>query len=69
MMSDGRLRNETGSTIRSNLDAVLKQGMLRIFQHGLARFGTPLFRQRKLAVLNNFIIDISSKIILKSRKI
>ena len=25
------------------LDAVLKQGVLRIFQHGLVRIGTPLF--------------------------
>ena len=29
--------------IRPNLEAVLKQGMLRIFQHGLIRLGTPLF--------------------------
>ena len=29
--------------LRSILDAVLKQGVLRLFQHGLVRLGTPLF--------------------------
>ena len=29
--------------IRPFLDAMLKQGVLRIFQHGLVRLGTPLF--------------------------
>ena len=29
---------------RPILDAVLKQGALRLFQHGLIQFGTSLFR-------------------------
>ena len=29
--------------LRPILDAVLKQGVLRLFQHGLVRLGTPLF--------------------------
>ena len=29
--------------LRPILDAVLRQGVLRLFQHGLVRLGTPLF--------------------------
>ena len=34
---------ETKKRLRPILDAVLKQGVLRLFQYGLVRFGTPLF--------------------------
>ena len=31
------------NSVRPILDAVLKQGVLSLFQHGLVRFDTPLF--------------------------
>ena len=31
------------NSVRPTLDAVLKQGVLSLFQHGLVRFDTPLF--------------------------
>ena len=31
------------NSVRPILDAVLKQGVLNLFQHGLVRFDTPLF--------------------------
>ena len=34
---------KTDPTLRPILDAVLKQDVLRIFQHGLVRLGRPLF--------------------------
>ena len=33
----------TNSDVRLILDAVLKQGGMRLFQHGFVRLGTPLF--------------------------
>ena len=35
-------------TLRPILDAMLKQGVLRLFQHGLLWFGTPLFWTKKI---------------------
>ena len=37
--------------VRSILDAVLKQGVLRLFQHGLVRLGTPVLDEENIAVL------------------
>ena len=37
--------------IRPILEAVLKQGVLRLFQHGLVRLGTPVLDEENISVL------------------
>ena len=38
-----KMRIKISATVRPILDAVQKQGVMRIFHHGLVRLGTPLF--------------------------
>ena len=40
--------------LRPILDSVLKQGMLRLFQQGLFRLGTPVLDEENIAVLKQF---------------
>ena len=48
-------------TIRPVLDAVLKQGMLRVFQHGLIRLCTPCFRRRKYSRAETTLLLVSNQ--------
>ena len=43
--------NRFAVLLRPILDAALKQGMLRLFQHGLVWLGTPVLDEEKMAVL------------------
>ena len=40
-----------GYAVRPILDDVLKQGVFRLFQHGLVRLGTPVLEEENIAVL------------------
>ena len=40
-----------GYAVRPILDDVLKQGVFRLFQHGLVRLGTPVLEEENVAVL------------------
>ena len=42
------------ATVRPILDTVQKQGVLRIFHHGLVRLGTLLYQLH--LIKNNFIV-------------
>ena len=43
--------NRVAVLLRPILDDALKQGMLRLFQHGLVWLGTPVLDEENMAVL------------------
>ena len=47
--------------VRPILDAVLKQGVPRLFQHGLNQLGTPLFYKKKYSRAETILWVISNE--------
>ena len=53
-MADSSILENVFTLLRPILDSVLKQGMLRLFQQGLFRLGTPVLDEENIAVLKQF---------------
>ena len=48
LMGSSKPSNLNEGKIRPLLDAVLKQGVLRLFQHGLVRLSTPPVKTKRI---------------------
>ena len=53
-MADSSILENVFTLLRPILDSELKQGMLRLFQQGLFRLGTPVLDEENIAVLKQF---------------